>query len=160
MTWQRNPGVPEYLVKQRKGTSMLSEFRAFIAKGNVIDLAVGVIIGAAFGSIVKSLTDEIIMPIVGAIVGSIDFSDRYLVLSGEVAAGTPIAAARAAGANVLGVGAFVSVVVNFLILAFIIFLMVRYVNKLTPKILTLEPEAPPAPTEIELLTEIRDALKK
>jgi large conductance mechanosensitive channel len=72
----------------------------------------------------------------------------------------PPAAARAAGANVLGVGAFVSVVINFLILAFIIFLMVRYVNKLTPKILTLEPEAPPAPTEIELLTEIRDALKK
>ena len=142
---------------------MLSEFRAFIAKGNVIDLAVGVIIGAAFGSIVKSLTDEIIMPIVGAIVGSIDFSDRYIVLSGEVAAGMPPAAARAAGANVLGVGAFVSVVINFLILAFIIFLMVRYVNKLTPKILTLEPEAPPAPpapTEVELLTEIRDALKK
>jgi large conductance mechanosensitive channel len=139
---------------------MLSDFRAFIAKGNVIDLAVGVIIGAAFGSIVKSLTDEIIMPIVGAIVGSIDFSDHYLVLSGEVAAGTPIAAARAAGANVLGVGAFVSVVVNFLILAFIIFLMVRYVNKLTAKIITPVEPAPAGPTEVELLTEIRDALKK
>jgi large conductance mechanosensitive channel len=82
------------------------------------------------------------------------------VLSGEVAAGTPIAAARAAGANVLGVGAFVSVVVNFLILAFIIFLMVRYVNKLTAKIITPEEPAPVGPTEVELLAEIRDALKK
>ena len=138
---------------------MLSEFRAFIAKGNVIDLAVGVIIGAAFGSIVKSLTDEIIMPIVGALVGTIDFSDRYIVLSGEVAPGAPLAAARAAGANVLGVGAFVSVVINFLILAFIIFLMVRYVNKVTAQFIKPD-DAPAAPTEVELLTEIRDALKK
>ena len=83
---------------------MLTEFKAFIAKGNVIDLAVGVIIGAAFGAIVKSLTDEIIMPIIGAIVGSIDFSDFYIVLSGEVASGTPLAAAREAGAVVLGLG--------------------------------------------------------
>ena len=95
---------------------MLTEFKAFIAKGNVIDLAVAVIIGAAFGAIVKSLTDEIIMPVVGAIFGNIDFSDRYLVLSGEVAPGTPLAAAREAGANVLGLGAFISVVINFLIL--------------------------------------------
>lgn len=141
---------------------MLSEFKTFIAKGNVIDLAVGVIIGAAFGAIVKSLTDEIIMPIVGAIVGNIDFSDRYLVLSGDVAPGTSLAAAREAGANVLGFGAFVSVVINFLILAFIIFLMVRYVNKITAQIIRKEEEvaAPAGPTEIELLAEIRDALKK
>lgn len=140
---------------------MLSEFKAFIAKGNVIDLAVGVIIGAAFGAIVKSLTDEIIMPIVGAIVGNIDFSDRYIVLSGEVAPGTPLAAAREAGANVLGLGAFVSVVINFLILAFIIFLMVRYVNKVTAQLTKPEePAAPAGPTEVELLAEIRDALKK
>ena len=140
---------------------MLADFRAFIAKGNVIDLAVGVIIGAAFGAIVKSLTDEIIMPLVGAIFGNIDFSDRYLVLSGEVAPGTTLAAAREAGANVLGLGAFVSVVINFLILAFIIFLMVRYVTKLTTKLATREePAAPTGPTEVELLTEIRDALKK
>jgi large conductance mechanosensitive channel len=137
---------------------MLSEFRAFIAKGNVIDLAVGVIIGAAFGSIVKSLTDEIIMPIVGAIVGSIDFSDRYIVLSGEVAAGMPPAAARAAGANVLGVGAFVSVVINFLILAFIIFLMVRAITRMTE---ANQPPvtAPATPEDIVLLREIRDSLK-
>lgn len=145
---------------RNKGIIMLSEFKAFIAKGNVIDLAVGVIIGAAFGAIVKSLTDEIIMPIVGAIVGNIDFSDRYLVLSGEVAPGTTLAAAREAGANVLGLGAFVSVVINFLILAFIIFLMVRYVNKITAQFAKKEDEAPAGPTEVELLAEIRDALKK
>jgi large conductance mechanosensitive channel len=139
---------------------MLSDFRAFIAKGNVIDLAVGVIIGAAFGAIVKSLTDEIIMPIVGAIFGNIDFSDRYIVLSGEVAAGTPLAAAREAGANVLGLGAFVSVIINFVILSFIIFLMVRYVTKLTAKMAQPEEAAPAGPTEVELLTEIRDALRK
>jgi large conductance mechanosensitive channel len=139
---------------------MLSDFKAFIAKGNVIDFAVGVIIGAAFGAIVKSLTDEIIMPIIGAIFGSIDFSDRYLVLSGEVAAGTPLAAAREAGANVLGLGAFVSVIINFVILAFIIFLMVQYVSKLTAKMSAPEEAAPAGPTEVELLAEIRDALKK
>jgi large conductance mechanosensitive channel len=140
---------------------MFSEFRAFIAKGNVIDLAVGVIIGAAFGAIVKSLTDEIIMPIIGAIVGSIDFSDFYIVLSGEVAPGTPLAAAREAGAVVLGLGALASVVINFVILAFIIFLMVRYVSKLTAQISKPEEApAPAGPTEIELLAEIRDALKK
>ncbi|MCZ8368966.1 MAG: large conductance mechanosensitive channel protein MscL [Porphyrobacter sp.] len=140
---------------------MLSEFKAFIAKGNVIDLAVGVIIGAAFGAIVKSLTDEIIMPIIGALVGNLDFSDVYIVLSGEVAPGTPLAAAREAGVNVLGVGALASVVINFLILAFIIFLMVRYVNKVTAQLAKPEEAAAPAgPTEIELLAEIRDALKK
>jgi len=141
---------------------MLSEFRAFIAKGNVIDLAVGVIIGAAFGAIVKSLTDEIIMPIIGAIFGNIDFSDRYIVLSGEVAPGTPLAAAREAGANVLGFGAFASVVINFVILSFIIFLMVRYVNSVTARLAKQQEEAaPPAgPSEIDLLTEIRDALRK
>lgn len=140
---------------------MLSEFRAFIARGNVIDLAVGVIIGGAFGTIVTALTEEIIMPIVGAIFGNIDFSDRYIVLSGEVAPGTPLAAAREAGANVIGLGAFVSSVINFLILAFIIFLMVRYVNRLTAQFAKPEePAAPAGPSEIDLLTEIRDALKK
>ena len=140
---------------------MLSEFKAFIAKGNVIDLAVGVIIGAAFGAIVKSLTDEIIMPIVGAIFGNIDFSNHYIVLSGAVEPGTSLAAAREAGANVIGLGAFASVVINFLILAFIIFLMVRYVGKVTAKMAKPEEAAAPAgPTEVDLLTEIRDALKK
>jgi large conductance mechanosensitive channel len=139
---------------------MLSEFKAFIAKGNVMDLAVGVIIGAAFGAIVKSLTDEIIMPIVGAIFGNIDFSDRYIVLSGVVMEGTPLAAARQAGANVIGLGAFLSVVINFVILAFVIFLMVRYVTKVSAQISKPEEAAPAGPTEVELLIEIRDALKK
>ncbi|WP_086608943.1 large conductance mechanosensitive channel protein MscL [Erythrobacter donghaensis] len=139
---------------------MLSDFKAFIAKGNVMDLAVGVIIGAAFGAIVKSLTDEIIMPIVGAIFGNIDFSDRYWVLSGEVEPGTPLAAAREAGANVLGLGAFVSTIINFVILAFIIFLMVRYVTKISAQFSKPEEAAPAGPTEVELLVEIRDALKK
>lgn len=148
------------LLRGNKGTNMLSEFKAFVAKGNVIDLAVGVIIGAAFGAIVKSLTDEVIMPIVGAIFGNIDFSDRYLVLSGEVVPGTTLAAAREAGANVIGLGAFASVVINFVILAFIIFLMVRYVTKISAQISKSEEAAPAGPTEVELLVEIRDALKK
>ncbi|WP_086736282.1 large conductance mechanosensitive channel protein MscL [Erythrobacter colymbi] len=140
---------------------MLSEFRAFIAKGNVMDLAVGVIIGAAFGTIVKSLTDDIIMPLVGWVFGSIDFSDRYIILSGDVIEGAPLEAARQVGANVLAVGAFASTIINFLILAFIIFLMVRYVNKVTAQLSKPEePAAPAGPTEIELLAEIRDALKK
>lgn len=138
---------------------MLKEFREFIARGNVLDLAVAVIIGAAFGTIVKSLTDDVIMPLVGAVFGNVDFSDHYLVLSGEVAPGTPLAAAREAGANVLALGAFVSTVINFLILAFIIFLMVRYANRLMHK-QEAEPEAPAGPSEIDLLTEIRDALRK
>ena len=146
---------------QKKGTTMLSEFRDFIAKGNVMDLAVGVIIGAAFGNIVKSLTDELIMPIVGALMGNIDFSDRYFILSGDVIEGSSLEAARQAGANVIGYGAFFSVVINFLILAFIVFMMVRYVNKITAQFAKHEePAAPAAPTEIELLAEIRDALKK
>ena len=140
---------------------MLSEFKTFIARGNVMDLAVGVIIGAAFGAIVKSLTDDIIMPLIGAAFGNIDFSDRYIVLSGDVMAGAPLEAARQVGANVLAVGAFASVIVNFAILAFIIFLMVRYVNKLTSKVAKQEEAAASSgPTEVELLTEIRDALKR
>lgn len=140
---------------------MLSEFKAFIARGNVIDLAVGVIIGAAFGAIVKSLTDDIIMPLVGWVFGSIDFSDRYIILSGDVMEGAPLEAARQVGANVLAVGAFFSTIINFVILAFIIFMLVRYVNKVTAKLSKEEEAAAPAgPTEVELLTEIRDALKK
>jgi large conductance mechanosensitive channel len=160
MLGSARPACQKLADRVNKGITMLSDFKAFIAKGNVIDLAVGVIIGAAFGAIVKSLTDEIIMPVVGAIFGNIDFSDRYFVLSGEVAPGTPLAAAREAGANVLGLGAFVSVIINFLILSFIIFLMVRYVSKLSAKMAAPEEAAPAGPTEVELLTEIRDALRK
>ena len=133
---------------------MLSEFKAFIARGNVLDLAVGVIIGAAFGKIVSSMTDDLLMPVIGAIVGDTDFSNKYTVLSGEVAAGTSLAAAREAGANVLAWGSFVTAVINFLILAFVIFLIVRQANKVLP------PPAAAGPSEVDLLTEIRDSLKK
>jgi large conductance mechanosensitive channel len=135
---------------------MLSEFRAFIAKGNVLDLAVAVIIGAAFGTIVASLTGDVIMPLIGAIVGDVDFSNLYTVLSGTVAPGTSLEAARASGANVLAWGNFVTIVINFLILAFVIFLLVRYANKAMKK----QDEAPAGPSEVDLLAEIRDELKK
>jgi large conductance mechanosensitive channel len=144
------------------GASMLKDFKAFIAKGNVLDLAVAVIIGAAFAKIVASLTDDIIMPIVGKIFGGLDFSSHFLLL-GPVPADyhgsmTDYAALKKAGAPVLGWGAFVTEVVSFLILAFIIFLMVRWATKLMRR--RDEPAAPAGPTEIELLTEIRDELKK
>src|SRR5438270_5025582 len=142
---------------------MLNDFRAFIAKGNVLDLAVAVIIGAAFAKIVTSLTDDIIMPIIGKICGGLDFSSHFLLL-GPVPADyhgsmTDYAALKKAGAPVLGWGAFVTEVVSFIILAFIIFLMVRWATKVMRK----REEAPAAaagPSEVELLTEIRDELKK
>lgn len=140
---------------------MFAEFKDFIAKGNVMELAVAVIIAGAFGVIVASLTNDVIMPLVGMIFGDVDFSSKYIVLSGEVEAGMSLEAAREAGANVLAWGAFVTSIINFLILAFIIFLMVRYANKVKAKFEEpAEEEAPAGPTEIELLTEIRDSLKK
>ncbi|MEO0418872.1 MAG: large conductance mechanosensitive channel protein MscL [Pseudomonadota bacterium] len=145
---------------------MLSDFKEFIAKGNVMQLAVAVIIGGAFATIVKSLTDEVIMPLVGAVFGDVDFSDKYIILSGEdvVEAGMSLEAAREAGANVLAWGSFISAVINFVILAFIIFLLVRYTMKVMEQMEKKEEEPaaeePAGPTEIELLTEIRDSLKK
>ncbi|MBS0481225.1 MAG: large conductance mechanosensitive channel protein MscL [Proteobacteria bacterium] len=135
---------------------MVSEFKEFIAKGNVMDLAVGVIIGAAFGKIVTSLTDDLIMPIVGKVFGGLDFSAKYLVLSGDVAPGTPLDAARKAGANVLAYGSFISAVINFLIMAWVIFMLVKAVNRAMPP----APAAPAGPSEVDLLTEIRDSLKR
>lgn len=138
---------------------MLKEFKEFVAKGNVMDLAVGVIIGGAFGLIVKSLTDDIIMPIVGAIFGGLDFSDFFIPLSANVTA-TTLDAAREQGA-VLAYGNFITVALNFLILAWIIFLMVKGVNNMRRKEEETKAAAPPAPAaDIQLLTEIRDLLKK
>jgi large conductance mechanosensitive channel len=140
---------------------MLGEFKEFIARGNVLDLAVGVIIGGAFGTIVKSLTDDLIMPIVGAVFGGADFSSKFIVL-GTVPAtytGSPTdyAALKEAGVAMLGYGAFITAIINFLILAFIIFLIVKYANRM----LTKPAEAAPAgPSEVDLLAEIRDELKK
>lgn len=137
---------------------MLDEFKEFIAKGNVMDLAVGVIIGGAFGGIVKSLTDDIIMPVVGAIFGGFDFTNYFLPLASGVDA-TTLDAAREQGA-VLAYGSFATQVINFLILAWIIFLMVKAVNNLRRKE-EPAPAAPPAPpADVQLLTEIRDLLKK
>ena len=136
--------------------SIMQEFKTFIAGGNVLDLAVGVIIGAGFGKIVGSLTDDIIMPVVGKVFGGLDFTSKYVVLSGDVAQGTPLDAARKAGANVLAYGSFVTALVNFAILAWIIFLIVKAANKATPR----AAEAPAGPSEIEVLAEIRDELRK
>ena len=133
--------------------TMISEFREFAVKGNVMDLAVGVIIGAAFGKIVDSLVADMIMPVVGRIFGGVDFSNYFLPLSGQTA--TTLVEARKAGA-VLAYGNFVTVSINFIILAFIIFLMVKQMNR-------LKKAAPPVevvtPEDTVLLREIRDALK-
>ncbi len=135
------------------------EFREFAVKGNVIDLAVGVIIGGAFGKIVDSLVNDVIMPIVGLVFGRLDFSNLFLVL-GSVPPGTPstLEALRKAGVPVLAYGSFITVAVNFLILAFIIFMMVKQINRLKRE----TPPAPPAaaPEDIVLLREIRDSLKR
>ncbi len=144
---------------------MLSDFKEFIAKGNVMQLAVAVIIGASFGRIVTSLTDEVIMPLVGAIFGGVDFSRYFFLLSapaGYEGSLTDYAALKEAGAAMIGYGAFITAILNFLILAFIIFLLVRVAIKAT-KQFDKEEEAVSAhegPTEIELLTQIRDALRK
>ena len=140
---------------------MLTEFKEFIAKGNVMELAVAVIIAGAFAVIVASMTDDLIMPIVGLIFGGLDFSSKYIVLSGDVAPGTSLEAAREAGANVLAYGAFITAVLNFIILAFIIFMLVRYTNRMKARFeKPAEEEAPAGPTDNELLMEIRDELKR
>ena len=141
---------------------MLKEFRGFIARGNVLDLAVAVIIGAAFGKIVTSLTDDIIMPVIGWVTGGLDFSGYFVVLGkvpAALAGSGDYAALKKAGVSVWGYGAFITAAVNFVILAFIIFVLVRQVNKLMPK----AEEAPVAPiaepADVALLREIRDELK-
>ena len=144
---------------------MLTEFKDFIAKGNVMELAVAVIIGGAFATIVTSLTDEIIMPIVGAIFGGSDFSSYFILLSapeGYEGDMSDYAALKEAGAAMIGYGAFITAAINFVILAFIIFLLVRYANKAAEAMKKEEEAAEEAagPSEIDLLTEIRDALKK
>ena len=138
---------------------MLKDFKAFIARGNVIDLAVAVIIGGAFGRIVTSLTEDVIMPVIGRVLGGLDFSSYFVTLGpvpAALAGSTDYVALKKAGVPLLGYGAFVTQAVNFLIVAFIIFLLVRAVNRVMPK-----PEPGPAvdPADIVLLREIRDEIR-
>lgn len=138
---------------------MLEEFKKFAMRGNVIDLAVGVVIGAAFGRIVDSIVNDLIMPIIGAITGGLDFSNYYLPLSSAVKTGAAYADAKKAGA-VLGYGSFITQIVSFIIIAWALFLVVKAINRLQTK-KAEEPAAPPVATKEEiLLTEIRDLLAK
>lgn len=140
---------------------MLKEFKAFAMKGNMIDLAVGVIIGAAFGAIVGSLVDDVFMPVIGLLIGGVDFSNMFLVLK-DAAAGSyaTLAAAQEAGAVTLNIGLFINAIVKFLIVAFAIFLVVKGINSMKKKE-EAAPKAPPVPSNEEvLLGEIRDLLAK
>jgi len=138
--------------------SFMSEFKEFAVKGNVMDLAVGVIIGAAFGKIVDSVVNDLVMPVIGRILGKVDFTNFFVPLS-EVQPGTPqtLDALKKAGVPVFAYGNFLTILLNFVILAFIIFLMVKQMNKLKKAAPPLAPAAPPE--DVVLLREIRDALK-
>jgi large conductance mechanosensitive channel len=142
--------------------TIIKEFKEFAIKGNVIDLAVGVIIGGAFGKIVDSVVADLIMPVVGLVFGKLDFSNLFLVL-GNVPAGTAMTldALRKAGVPVFAYGNFLTVAVNFIILAFIIFMMIKQINRLKREAPAPAPAAPaPEPEDIVLLREIRDSLKQ
>ena len=137
---------------------MIKEFKEFIARGNVIDMAVGIIMGAAFTTIVKSMVDDVMMPVIGVFTGGIDFSALYLNLSGGDY--DSLAAAQEAGAATVNYGLFINAVINFLIVSFVIFILVKNVNRLK-KAEEEAPAAPPAPpADVVLLTEIRDLLAK
>jgi large conductance mechanosensitive channel len=135
---------------------MLKEFREFAMKGNVVDLAIGVIIGVAFGRIVDSLVGDIFMPVIGAVTGGLDFSNYFVALSSKVTADS-LAEAKKQGA-VLGWGNFLTIVINFVIIAFVLFLVVKGMNRLRRQE-EKKPAEPAKPSEVQLLTEIRDLLK-
>lgn len=138
---------------------MLQEFKNFIARGNVVDMAVGIIIGAAFTAIVNSLVADLINPIIGVVTGGLDFSNLFINLgAGDYPS---LAAAKEAGAPVFAYGAFITAVINFLIIAFVVFLLVKLVNRVKDAAAKTEAAAAPAgPSELDVLLEIRDALKK
>jgi large conductance mechanosensitive channel len=140
---------------------MLKDFRDFAIRGNVIDLAIGVIIGAAFGAIVSSLVDDVFMPVIGLILNGVDFSNLFVVLSNpKNIPVTSLAAAKDAGIATLNIGLFINAVVKFVIIAFVLFLVVKAINSMKKK-QEAAPAAPPAPSEeIVLLTQIRDAVRK
>ncbi|MFC4270264.1 large-conductance mechanosensitive channel protein MscL [Sneathiella chungangensis] len=136
---------------------MLKEFKEFAMRGNVVDMAVGIIIGAAFSTIVKSLVDDVIMPPIGLLLGGVDFTDFFITLSGGTYA--TLAAAKEAGAVTLNYGAFINTVISFVIVAFAVFLLIKQINRLTPKEEEAPKEPPAPPREEVLLEEIRDLLK-
>ncbi|MDP1652925.1 MAG: large conductance mechanosensitive channel protein MscL [Rhodocyclaceae bacterium] len=138
-------------------SGFVQEFKEFAVKGNVMDLAIGVIIGAAFGKIVDSIVSDLIMPIVGKIFGGLDFNNYFIALSGQTA--TTLAEAKNAGA-VFAYGSFITILINFLILAFIIFMMVKQINRLKREAPAAPAAPPPTPEDVVLLREIRDSLKK
>lgn len=139
---------------------MLNEFKEFIAKGNVMDMAVGIIMGAAFTAIVKSMVDDVLNPVIGLFLGGVDFSNMFINLSGEDFAS--LAAAQEAGAATLNYGVFINAVINFLIVAFVVFMLIKGVNQLKRQAEEAPKEEAPAapPADVQLLTEIRDLLKK
>jgi large conductance mechanosensitive channel len=139
---------------------MLHEFREFAVKGNAMDLAVGVIIGGAFGKIVESVVGDLIMPLVSRVTGRLDFSNLYVLLGDNPKNLTALADIKAAGIPVFAYGNFLTIAVNFAILAFVIFIMVKQINRLRAAEPAPAPEAPPTPEDVMLLREIRDSLKK
>ena len=140
--------------------SIVQEFKEFAVRGNAVDLAVGVIVGAAFGKIVDSIVGDLVMPLVGRIVGNLDFSSLYFVLGENPQNLATLAELRKAAIPVFAYGSFLTILVNFILLAFIIFMMVKQLNRLRKAEPAPEPEAPPTPEDIVLLREIRDALKQ
>ncbi|MGR3500818.1 large conductance mechanosensitive channel protein MscL [Pseudaestuariivita sp.] len=142
---------------------MLNEFKDFIAKGNVMDMAVGIIIGAAFTAIVTSLVGDLINPIIGLFTGGVDFTNNYFVLAGDVPAGASLEAARETGASIFAYGAFIMAVINFLIIAFVVFMLVKQVNRIkamAEKPEEVAPEVESGPSELDVLLEIRDQLAR
>lgn len=142
---------------------MLREFKDFIAKGNVMDMAVGIIIGAAFTAIVKSMVDDLLNPIIGVFTGGADFTNKFAILGGDGTTYDSLDAAREAGASVFAYGAFFMAVLNFLIIAWVVFMLVRYVNKAKEAAAKEEEaaeETPAGPSELDVLLEIRDSLQR
>ena len=142
---------------------MIQEFKDFIAKGNVMDLAVGIIIGAAFTAIVTSLVSDLINPVIGLVLGGVDFTSMYVVLSGDVPAGTGLDAARETGAAIFAYGAFITACINFLIIAFVVFMLVKSVNRLkslAERPDDVAPEVATGPSQLVVMLQIRDELAK
>jgi large conductance mechanosensitive channel len=148
-----------FRAEDRHMTGLLREFREFAMRGNVVDMAVGIIIGAAFGKIVSSIVDDVIMPPIGWILGKVDFSDLYINLTGE--SYPSLQAAKTAGAPVIGYGVFINTCIHFIIVAFAVFMLIKWMNRLRDIAGTAPAEAPPPPPREEvLLEEIRDILKQ